>query len=83
MYDVKIGNNVIVGAGSVVVRDIPDNSVAVGVPAKVIGTFDEFVKKRRNERAYPDEFAARKQEIPDALADWLWEQFRKKRSKRS
>ena len=33
---VTIGNNVIVGAGAVVNKDIPDNSLAVGVPAKVI-----------------------------------------------
>ena len=33
---VTIGNNVVVGAGAVVNRDIPDNSLAVGVPAKVI-----------------------------------------------
>ncbi len=33
---VTIGNNVTIGAGSVVTRDIPDNSVAVGNPAKVI-----------------------------------------------
>lgn len=33
---VTIGNNVIVGAGAVVVRDIADNSVAVGIPAKKI-----------------------------------------------
>ena len=33
---VKIGNNVVVGAGAVVVHDVPDNSVVVGVPAKVV-----------------------------------------------
>ena len=33
---VKIGENAIIGAGAVVLRDIPDNAVAVGVPAKVI-----------------------------------------------
>lgn len=33
---VTIGNNVVIGAGAVVNRDIPDNSVAVGVPAKVV-----------------------------------------------
>ncbi len=33
---VKIGNNCIIGAGSVVTKDIPDNSIAVGNPAKVI-----------------------------------------------
>ena len=33
---VHIGNNVIIGAGAVVITNIPDNSVAVGVPAKVV-----------------------------------------------
>ncbi len=33
---VKIGNNVTIGAGSVVAGDIPSNSVAVGNPCKVI-----------------------------------------------
>lgn len=35
---VAIGDNAIVGAGSVVIRDVPPNSIAVGVPARVIGT---------------------------------------------
>lgn len=35
---VKIGDEVIIGAGSVVTKDIPSNSVAVGNPAKVIKT---------------------------------------------
>lgn len=34
--DVKIGNNTSIGAGAVVVTDIPENATAVGVPAKVI-----------------------------------------------
>ncbi len=33
---VKIGDNVIIGANAVVLSNIPANSVAVGVPAKVI-----------------------------------------------
>ena len=33
---VKIGNNVTIGAGSVVVKDIPSDCVAVGNPAKVV-----------------------------------------------
>ena len=33
---VKVGKDCIIGANAVVMRDIPDNSVAVGVPAKVI-----------------------------------------------
>lgn len=33
---VRIGNNCVIGAGSVVTRDIPDNSLAVGNPCRVI-----------------------------------------------
>ena len=33
---VHIGDNSTIGAGAVVVTDIPSNSVAVGVPAKVV-----------------------------------------------
>lgn len=34
--DVTIGDNVVIGAGSVVTKNIPNNSLAVGNPAKVI-----------------------------------------------
>ena len=44
--NVKIGNNCIIGAGAIVSKDIPDNSIAVGVPAKVVGTFDDYAKKK-------------------------------------
>ena len=37
---VKIGNGVTIGAGSVVTKNIPDNSLAVGNPAKVIKSFN-------------------------------------------
>lgn len=46
---VNIGDNVIVGAGAVVSRDIPDNSVAVGVPARVIKSSDEYFEKIKKE----------------------------------
>ena len=34
--EVTIGNNVIIGANAVVVKDIPDNCVVGGIPAKII-----------------------------------------------
>lgn len=34
---IHIGNNVIIGANAVVLKDVPDNSIVAGVPAKVIG----------------------------------------------
>lgn len=33
---VRVGNDVVIGAGSVVVKDIPDNVVVAGNPAKII-----------------------------------------------
>ena len=43
-----IGNNVIVGAGSVVTHDIPDNCVVAGNPAKIIGnTKDSITRYKR------------------------------------
>ena len=48
MLGVTIGDNVIIGAGSIVTKDIPSNSIAVGVPAKVISTIDEFYEKNKD-----------------------------------
>jgi acetyltransferase-like isoleucine patch superfamily enzyme len=36
MGDITIGDNVIVGAGSIVVKDVPNNCVVAGNPAKII-----------------------------------------------
>ena len=38
MPGIKIGNEVVIGSGSVVTKDIPNNCIAVGNPAKVIKT---------------------------------------------
>ena len=45
----SIGDNVIIGYGSVVTKTIPANSVAVGAPARVICTIDEYFEKRKKE----------------------------------
>jgi acetyltransferase-like isoleucine patch superfamily enzyme len=39
---VSIGDNVVVGAGAVVTRDLPSDCVAVGIPAKPIRSFEEY-----------------------------------------
>lgn len=41
---INIGNNVVIGAGAVVTKDIPDNSLAVGVPARVIREIENDVE---------------------------------------
>ena len=35
--DVRIGERAVIGANAVVISDVPPNSIAVGVPAKIIG----------------------------------------------
>lgn len=33
---IRIGNNVTIGANAVVLNDVPDNSIAVGIPARIV-----------------------------------------------
>ncbi len=44
-FGVTIGNNSIIAAGAVVTKDVPENSIVGGVPAKVIGSYEESKKK--------------------------------------
>ena len=62
MPNVKIGNNVIIGCGAVVTKNIQDNSVAVGVPAKVIETIDEYYEKKKNECDFTKKYSSKEKE---------------------
>lgn len=46
LYNIKIGPNAIIGAGSVVTKDVPEGVIVAGNPAKIIGSFDELAKRR-------------------------------------
>lgn len=46
---VTIGDNCVIGYGSIVVRNIPANSVAVGAPARVVCTIQEYYEKRKKQ----------------------------------
>lgn len=39
---IRIGNNVRIGANAVVLTDIPDNSTAVGVPARLVSMLSRY-----------------------------------------
>lgn len=47
LMNTKIGNDVIVAAGSVVTKDIPDDSVVAGVPATIIGKTSEYITREK------------------------------------
>lgn len=63
--NVKIGSNVVIGANSLVTKDIPGGTVYAGSPAKMIGTFDDLVAKRKKVRKYTS-------------CEKAWEEFQKK-----
>ena len=46
---VNIGSNVVIGTGSIVTKDVPNNCVVAGVPAKFIKTVDEYFEKLQKE----------------------------------
>lgn len=56
MKGVTIGDNCIIGYGSLVTKDIPANSVVAGSPAKVICTLEQYYEKRK-EKALKEAFA--------------------------
>ncbi|WP_223792661.1 hypothetical protein [Methanobacterium spitsbergense] len=43
--NITIGPNAIIGAGSIVTKNVPSNTVVAGNPAKVICSLDEYIKK--------------------------------------
>jgi len=43
--NVRIGRNSIIGAGSIVITDIPPNTIAIGVPARPFGSVEKYREK--------------------------------------
>ena len=82
LYNVRIGENTIIGAESVVTKDIPPNSVAVGAPCRVIGSIDDFIEKRLADTSLADYPApVRGVSVPAETARAAWEIFEETRKK--
>lgn len=69
MPGVTIGDNCIIGCGAIVTRDIPNNSIAAGIPARVIETIDEYINKNRDSFIYTKSLSITKKK------DFLMELF--------
>jgi len=76
---VTIGPNSIVGAGSVVTRDVPPHTVACGNPAKTVSSLNEYIEKisslSANKRIFGKDYfidkldAHKRQEIIQSIGD--------------
>jgi acetyltransferase-like isoleucine patch superfamily enzyme len=60
---VSIGDRCIIAAGSVVSKSIPSNSVAAGVPARVLKTTDQYLEKAKSKSLHFGHLSANEKEI--------------------
>ena len=47
--NVTIGDNVIVGANSTITKSIPEGKIVAGSPARIVGSYEDYVEKNKNE----------------------------------
>ncbi|MBD1382785.1 serine O-acetyltransferase [Metabacillus arenae] len=65
---ITIGENSKIGAGSVVLHEVPDHSTVVGIPGRVVIKNGERVKKDLNHRDLPDPVADRFKQLEEEVA---------------
>nr|WP_205964040.1 MULTISPECIES: serine O-acetyltransferase [unclassified Psychrobacillus] len=64
---ITIGDNSKVGAGSVVLKDVPEDSTVVGIPGVVVIQNGKKVKRNLDHQDLPDPFADRCKEMEDKI----------------
>lgn len=69
--NVKIGKNTIIAAGSLVTKNVPDNCIYGGVPAKKIGDFEDLEKEREKQSLQYQNLSY------EELVKTKWEEFEK------
>ncbi|MET3699957.1 serine O-acetyltransferase [Bacillus oleivorans] len=65
---IVIGENAKIGAGSVVLKDVPPNSTVVGIPGKVVIQDGVRIQKDLNHRDLPDPITDRIKQLEEELA---------------
>ncbi len=80
--NVRIGSNVIVGACSVVTKDLEPDGIYVGSPAKRIGSFSDFLKKRGalSDGSYSYPYVKKNQNMTQEEAAAAWAFFESNRA---
>lgn len=73
LYDVKICKNVIIGAGSLVNKDISKSGVYAGVPAKYICSVEDYENKLKS--ASQIEVKRGKRGLTEETINQCWERF--------
>jgi maltose O-acetyltransferase len=67
---VSIGDHSIIGAGSVVTKDVPEKVVVAGAPAKVVMTLDQLLEKHKANMKDAIKYSAAEWPISDGIS---WE----------
>lgn len=75
LANVHVGRDVIIGAGTLVNKDLESGYVYAGVPARKISTFEDFVEKRKRQVCYPEHFKRNGDSVDLDFAEYLWGQF--------
>lgn len=82
MPNVRIGKNVIVGAGALVSKDLESNGVYVGIPAKKICSFNDYVNRHKEltEGGYAFPYVEHNQSISNEEIEKAWKFFEDERN---
>jgi len=67
---VTVSPNSVIGSGSVVTKDVPPNTVVAGVPARIISSLDDYIK-RYKEKMVPIK-AQNRMDLRRELTVYFW-----------
>jgi acetyltransferase-like isoleucine patch superfamily enzyme len=75
LYNTRIGPNALIAAGSVVLNDVPANTIHGGVPSRQIGVFSDYAEKRASFKGDP--LPVYREKLDGQFLKYIWEDFQK------